>query len=275
MSDFTHDPAAEIAAAFGTLPEVLAVTLAGSRTVGMTDPRSDYDMYVYATAEIPVAARRRIAERFADRLELDNRYWEPGDEWRNSADDLHVDLMYRSPQWIEEQLERILARHEAWVGFSTCFWYNVQTSRALFDRDGWFAALQVRAAVPYPEPLRRAIVAKNYPILRNTHSSYIYQLTSAVARRDRVSVNHRVAALLASYFDILFAVNRLPHPGEKRLVAFAAQRCARLPERMEVDLDALLTAAGGDGSAVLSAAHALLDGLDALLADEGLLPMDI
>ncbi|MBN1919845.1 MAG: DUF4037 domain-containing protein [Anaerolineae bacterium] len=248
----------------------MAVTLAGSRTAELTDASSDYDLYVYSTAEIVPAVRRELALNFADRLEIDNRFWEPGDEWQDSVTGLHVDIMYRLPEWIEAQLTRVLEHHEASVGYSTCFWYNVRVSRILFDREGWFRNLQVRAEAPYPEILRRAIVAKNWPILRNTHSSYVYQLTSAVARNDRVSINHRIAALLASYFDILCAVNRLPHPGEKRLVQFVQRHCTKLPEEMSAQLDAVLTAAGGDGGAVLASVHALLDGLEALLHKEGL-----
>lgn len=264
------DLAAAIAARFAALPPVTAIALAGSRAA-VADPHSDYDLYIYTTSEIALEARRNIALAFADCLELDNRFWEPGDEWRDSATGLHVDIMYRSPAWIEAQLARVLEQHQPSVGYSTCFWHNVRSCRILFDREGWFAALQARAAAPYPEALRRAIVAHNWPILRQTHSSYVYQLASANARGDRVSLNHRVAALLASYFDILFAVNRLPHPGEKRLATFAAAHCSLLPEDFLAQLDAVLTAAGGDGSAVLPAVHALLDGLESLLRAEALL----
>ena len=46
--------------------------------------------------------------------------------------------------------------------------------------------------------LRRAIVAKNWPILRRNQSSYRRQIELAIERDDAVSVHHRVTALVAS-----------------------------------------------------------------------------
>lgn len=254
---------------FGALPGVVAVVWAGSQTTRMVDASSDIDLYVYAEREIPPAERAALLGDTARALELDNRFWEPGDEWLDAASGIHLDVMYRSPQWIREQIERVLVRHEASVGYSTCFWANVLASEALVDPQDWFAELRAWADQPYPEPLVPAIIAKNHPILRDTHSSYRYQLASAAARGDSVSLNHRAAALLASYFDILFAVNRLPHPGEKRLLTWATRHCPLRPPEMAAQVAALLAAAAPGGVDVLAAVDALLDDLDALLRAEG------
>jgi hypothetical protein len=104
--------------------------------------------------------------------------------------------MYRQPEWIEEELDRVLVKYQASVGYSTCFWWNVLTSVSLYDRDGWFQQLQANVDQPYPEQLRQAIIAKNYPILRHQIFSFRHQLESAVLRRDSVSIIHRTAAFL-------------------------------------------------------------------------------
>src|SRR3712207_3263144 len=111
------------------------------------------------------------------------------------------------------------------MGYSTAFWRSIRDARPLYERDAWHAALQRRARRPYPEELRRNIVALNRPYLRDHPFSYRYQTAKALERYDAVSVNHRVAAWLASYFDILFALNRVLHPGEKRLLEFVAREC--------------------------------------------------
>ncbi len=250
------------------------MALAGSGVTGAADERSDIDLYVYAVAPVAIVDRVAIATSFAPHAEVGNDFWEPGDEWIDAQTGRHVDVMYRTPAWIEEQLERVLVRHEASVGYSTCFWHNVLHSTPLFDRSGWYGDLQAMAACPYPPPLRRAIIARNYPILRQTLSSYLAQIERAVRRGDSVSIQHRVTALLASYFDVLFAVNELPHPGEKRLLQLAATRCAKTPPEMETEINAILeTAARLTSPAFITHIDALLNSLDDMLADEGLIPV--
>jgi len=258
-----------IARQFASLPQVEAVAVAGSQTAQFADAASDIDLYVYVTEDIPLDERARIAAR-SPHAEIGNTTWEPGDEWIDAVTGTPVDVMYRHVGWIEEQLDRVLVRHEASVGYSTCFWYNVLHSRALFDRMDWFATLQKRARVSYPPELRKAILAKNYPLLRRNQSSYLHQIELAVKRNDPVSVNHRVTALLASYFDVLFAVNELPHPGEKRILERANASCRRLPGGMEAQVRQLL----GSPDGVVGHINALVDGLDDLLVSENLMPKD-
>lgn len=270
--NLTHKLPEKIAAEFAALPEVSAVVLAGSKGGKFSDERSDIDLYVYAETEPPETWRAQLAARYGEQISIGNRFWETGDEWVARQSGTVVDIMYRSPGWIREQLDRVLVRHQASVGYSTCFVHNVLHSQALYDLNGWYAAQQARAAQPYPEGLRRAIVAKNHPVLRGTLSSYRHQIMLALARNDHVSINHRITALLASYFDILFAVNGLPHPGEKRLLVHVLERCPKRPQEIRRQVDELLQAAAPAGHADLPGCiDRLLDGLDGLLRTEGLI----
>jgi hypothetical protein len=122
--------------------------------------------------------------------------------------------------------------------------------------------------------LRRAIIAKNYPLLRQNQSSYLHQIELAVLRNDAVSVNHRVAALLASYFDVLFAINELPHPGEKRLLQHAAASCAKLPNEMDRQVTELVASVGQPDGGTVQKARVLIDALKELLLGENLVPAD-
>ena len=258
--------AGRIASNLEVIAEVEAVALAGSRMSAFADNKSDVDLYVYAGEIISTSVRAKLA-RDATRAEIGNSFWEPGDEWSDAATGVSVDLMFRTTQWIADHLDGVLLRHEASVGYSTCFWYNVRNSRALFDRSGWFKALQLRAHQPYPQELKNAIVAKNYPILRSNMSSYLHQIELAVKRKDEVSVNHRATAMLASYFDIVFAANDQPHPGEKRLLEFAKALCPKLPTDMAKRVGAFLGAL--PNGSVTKCANAMLDGLDDLLRSTG------
>jgi predicted nucleotidyltransferase len=247
-----------LASRFGENAYVQAVVLAGSRGGGTNDLESDFDIYVYADAGVPVEFRRAL---LGDRAEIDNSFWEPGDEMTDPGADLKLDVMYRATKWIEDQLDRVLVRHEASIGYTTCFWFNVLHSEPLFDRESWFQQLQERAKVAYPDELRRAVIAKNWPILRRNQSSYRRQIEVALLREDAVSVQHRVTALLASFFDVWFALERKPHPGEKRLLT-------HLPERWASLVRGVLMA---ERAVLLNTIDWLIDPLDARLREESLL----
>ena len=252
-----------IASRLAEFPQVAAVALAGSEGTGAADSLSDTDLYVYADSEIPVEARRAMAREFADRVEIDNRFWEPGDEWIERASGRGIDIMYRTPEWIEDQLARVPERHEASLGYSTCIWWNVLHSRALYDPAGWYAGLQHSARRPYPAELRRAIIARNLPILRDTISSYRRQIEAAIARGDWISVHHRANALLASYWDILFALNGETHPGEKRTAEFV-RRLEKQPAGWEEAVEALLRRPSR------ASVDQLVDGLERLIGRDQL-----
>ncbi len=254
--------AKKIANNFSKIPEVEAVALGGSQATGVLDQHSDIDLYIYSKQVVPLDKRQVIVEQLgASRADMNLTFWDPGDEWFDLETGIEVDVMHWSPAWIEEQLERVLVKHQASMGYTTCHWRTVKNSQILYDRDGWFAKLQEKCRQPYPEQLKRAIITKNHPVLRNVIPSYFGQIKKALERNDLISVNHRLAALFASFFDVLFALNEVLNPGEKKILRFVKAECRLAPENLDEKVVNILQLAGiGDGI-VLNALDALLDEL--------------
>jgi hypothetical protein len=211
----------EIVTTSSLLTEVAAIALAGSR-VAAADTLSDYDIYVYTTDSVPLRVRRALADRYDPQPEIANTWLGEEDGWNDSASGTAIELIYRDRGWIEATLCDVIDRHQASVGYTTAHWYSVCNSTPLFDRDGWFAGLQKESRRPYPDELRQAIMSLNHPLLRTTRASYRHQIDLALERDDLVNVQHRVTALLASVFDIVFAARWALHPGEKRQLSHVA-----------------------------------------------------
>lgn len=240
-----------------------ALVLAGSRTGMGSDPFSDYDLYLYAETPLSLEIRRELAERYAKQAEVGNNFFGEGDEFL-LKDGTYADFMYRSLSWAEDEVKRVWVDCHGQVGYSTAFIHNLKTSQILFDPQHRFAALQEQLSSEYPSALVQAIIAKNHPLLRSKlTASYYEQIEYALVRNDLVSVAHRTSALLASYFDVLFAFNRQTHPGEKRLIQWAEHTCSRLPSNFAADVQAVVQ---GIGQAdILQKITVLLDHLDELL----------
>jgi hypothetical protein len=256
-----------IASLYAKLPEVQAVALGGSSGSTHTDAASDIDLYVYTNADVPLEARLEIMEYAggARRASMGLNFWGPGDEWFDAATGIEVDMVYFDAQWMEDQIKKVVIDHQASMGYSTCFWFTVQHSQVFYDLNGWFEKLQGICQQPYPEPLRQNIIANNHPVLREVIPSYFFQIQKAIKRDDLVSINHRLSALLASYFDILFALNHELHPGEKRLIEKTMASCHKLPENMEMELREVIVSSVSADRSFLKRLTTLLDHLDQLL----------
>jgi predicted nucleotidyltransferase len=251
----------EIATAFAEIDGVEAVSLGGSAVTRRADELSDFDLYAYFRTEVPVEARREIIARRTSDYRLDNRFWDQEDEWIE-PDGKRFDVMYRPCEWMEGEIGYRLQQCGASLGYTTAICFSVAHGESLADPNGWFEQLQTRTRQPYPDELVRAIWRKNRPPLKGgMQSCYFVQLEAALARDDPVSGNHRVAAWLASYFDILFALNRRYHPGEKRLLAYAAD-LPSLPENALFDVENTCALAGTLDLALLEHLAMMVQRLD-------------
>ena len=233
-----------IADSFSGEEGIRAVALSGSRTAAVNDSSSDYDLYVYSDTPLRREARKGIY----DSLHLSSRtgisFFEEGDEAEDDEGNV-FDIMFRSREWTEGEIEQVYRKCQAKIGYTTCILHNIATSEMLYDGSGWLSSLKDELLSGYPERLRENIIRDNLMIIDGNFSfPFIAQLELAVRRDDIVSQNHRLSAFLASYFDVLFAVNRVWHPGEKKLMRYAHILCRTLPEGFDEDIPSLLKAVG-------------------------------
>jgi hypothetical protein len=263
----------EIASAFAGIAGVEAVAWCGSTAMEKADFLSDYDLYVYWRTPVALEIRKKIIASRSSEYQLDNTFWEPEDEWIE-PDGLQFNVIYRSCQEAEEEVHRRLVKHVASLGYTTAYCFSLRQSNNLADSNNWLADLQRQTRGPYPDGLFRAILRKNRAVLgRGMQSCYLRQINSAIVRQDPVSVNHRVAAWLASYFDILFAMNGQFHPGEKRLLIHA-EELEHLPEGALLDVRQLCFFAGGLETSITSHLKKMLERLDEKLAEFSPFPLN-
>lgn len=223
---------------FYALDEVEALALGGSRAGEHFDQASDYDVYLYCTRPVPEETRRAILSKYCSIMEIGNHFWEYEDNCRLN-NGIDIDLLYRDLDAFTADVAEVVEQCRPRNAYTTCMWYNLLTCKVLYDRDGRLAQAKKRFSIPYPQQLRQNILARGWQLLHAAMPAYDAQLAKAVKRGDLVSVNHRTAGFLETYFDFLFALNREPHPGEKRLIQLCRERYAVLPAHFEHNLERL------------------------------------
>lgn len=255
---------------FSKLEEVQAILLAGSQATNTQDENSDYDIYIYVSKEIPVEKRKIISDKFCSYMELNNTFWETEDDGILRDGDIPVEIIYRDINWIASMLDRTLIQCQADVGYTTCFWANLINSIVLYDKNGDLGKLQEKFNISYPKELKKNIVKKNYPLLKQLTPAYYYQIEKAIKRDDFISVNHRVAAFFASYFDIIFAINEMPHPGEKKILKIIKDKDLKVPDNMENNVKNILNYSANSDIKILLEIDLLIEELDILLEKQGI-----
>lgn len=228
----------KLCAYLSELPEVESIALGGSRAGARYDEKSDYDLYVYEKSPLSEETRLPILKECCSYIELGNYFWELEDNC-TLKDGIDIDILHRNLDAFSKDISSVVVDYVAHNGYTTCMWHNLLHSKILFDREGKFRDLQEKYTVPYPSQLKKNVIERNMRLLSGNLPSYDKQIIKALKRNDIVSVNHRTAAYMESYFDIIFAMNELTHPGEKRMVQIALEQARVLPQDFEKNLTAL------------------------------------
>ena len=218
--------------------EIEAIALGGSRAGKDYDEKSDYDVYVYCNDIISEDVRKNILSKYCSYMELGNHFWEYEDNCilKNGID---IDLIYRNLDEHIKEIANVVEKYKVSNGYSTCMWNNLITCKIVYDRNEKLADAKSRFNMKYPSELKKNIIDRNMRLLHNSMPSYDHQILKAIKRKDKVNLGNRVTAFMDSYFDVIFALNEVTHPGEKRLVQKCKEQCEILPNNFERNIEKL------------------------------------
>lgn len=227
--------AARIAQTIGQIPSVVAVSLGGSAASGLADEDSDLDFHVYWAAPLAAPAEREaILRPIADAGSLIVRPGEASwtlEDWL-VVEGQPVELIYVAWRDVEAEVGWAYDRGLTDDEFTTARLHNYAHGLALHDPSGALDAIQARLNQAYPAATRDLLLRREPGRLELA----MKQLRTAQGRGDLLFVQHRRYTVQSIFFNLLFALNRRYHPGEKRLLQHA-ERCpirpADLAERWE------------------------------------------
>jgi hypothetical protein len=249
----------------GTLAEldgVEAVVLGGSFARGRAQPGSDIDIGIYYHDANPfdVEALRALTQPFDPRpgaVVTDFYQWGPwvnGGAWLR-VEGQRVDLLYRSLEHVGRVIEEARAgEHTLHFGqqppfgfFSGTYLGEIEIARPLHDPRRHLARLRERA-LPYPEALRRAVVADH---LRSAEFNLAAFAPKFAARGDAVFTSACLARATYDLVLVLFALNRTHLVNDKTALA-EITGFELAPDAFAARADALLGQTG-NGPARLAA----------------------
>lgn len=229
-----------------------AIALAGAHAKGMADPDSDIDIYLFAEEERPFAQRQQIIASAADpgtnfwvSPSFDDAPWGGSMDFSYQGTPVEVvgRTLSRMDQVLDECLEGTFSILPAtWTsnGYYTYIYLSeLSFLKLLWDPQGILARYQAKAAV-YPEALRRRILEVFLERAGTWMGNFHYE--SAVKRGDRLFSAPIVLHTLLDMIQVVFALDRVYFPGDKKL----EQALRQLPGCPKLLLEELPTLLSGD-----------------------------
>ncbi|HYH79310.1 MAG TPA: nucleotidyltransferase domain-containing protein [Longimicrobium sp.] len=225
-----------------------AVALGGSCAKAHGDAYSDVDIYLFADAVLPAADRDAlVAEVLGPRAAPDS--WGSDEPFVRGGTDfehrgVRVEVWLRRAAHVEAAIDECLRgeirrEYVAWTVmgfFNHVVLADVHSLRPLDDPSGLLAGWKARVE-RYPEPLRNAIVrrfmgeAAFWPANPHYHT--------AIERADVIYTSGIVQMVAHALVQVLFALNRVYFPGEKRITESVA-RLERVPPAFAARLQAMV-----------------------------------
>jgi hypothetical protein len=203
------------------------IALGGSHAKGVADERSDLDLYVFAREVLPNEERTRLIERLPGVTGIVS--WGQTEPFIQAGTDFYlarqkVEVWLRNADYMADTIGDCRAgivRHDmvTWtvMGFyNHCALSDVSKMRALEDPYGILARWQA-AVSEYPPELRDAIIGRHMQAARFWPGNF--HCLSAVERGDVIYVAGIVQQVVDNLIQVLFALNRVYFPGEKKLAA--------------------------------------------------------
>jgi hypothetical protein len=227
INETRSDVLARLVPAVSAITGVVALSLGGSSGSKLSDHESDLDVYVFWMPPLPSSAERsaQLAAVADDgSLRVDVHSW-------GLEDHLHVggtkiELVYTHLGDLQAHIERAYGEGLRDEGYTTSLLHTVASGQPLHDPGGVLTAIRARLRAEFPDPTRRYVLRYHPPLLR----FYLAHIAQAQRRGDLLFVQHRRYTVQMMFFNMLFALNRVYNPGEKRLLTHV-DRCAIQPPR--------------------------------------------
>ena len=225
LDSSTDQALRQIVGAVADLPGFTAISLGGSVANGLADQNSDLDLHVYWRAPLAAPAERaaRLA-RVADPGSVDVEILDWGREDNLRIGGRRAELIYMPLDELCAEVEQAYGQGLITEGYTTARLFYVASGQPLHDPAGELSALRERLLSGSPEPTRRLLLRYHPALLR----VYLGHLRLAQSRGDLLAVQHRRYTVQMVFFNLLFALNRRYHPGEKRLLIHG-ERCPLRP----------------------------------------------